>query len=143
MKTRWCFQMLGLMLVLSGCSTARPTSFSNTTETGWTSIEVRDGVTYDHAWEMVFGLLARDFDMPTALKDVGYVQTGWLHTWSGVYQANYKVRATVKFASDKKSLQVRSEAWLFDGDTWITGTDSRLMSTLKTDLMGTVGRTTR
>jgi hypothetical protein len=43
----------------------------------------------------------------------------------------------------QKTLQVRSEAWALDGRTWLIGTDSRLMSTLKTDLMGTVGRTTR
>jgi len=143
MRKTGCLSALALALVLSGCSTAMPTSFSRTVETGWTSIEVRDGVDFDRAWETVFGLLARDFDIATAMKDVGYVQTGWLHTWSGVYQSDYKVRATVKFAADKKSLQVRSEAWLFDGETWITGTDSRLTSTLKTDLMGTVGRTTR
>jgi hypothetical protein len=77
------------------------------------------------------------------MKDDGYIQTGWLHTWSGMYQEDYRVRVTVKFAADRKTLRVRSEAWMLNGRNWLIGTDARLMSTLKTDLMGTIGRTTR
>ena len=143
MKRPLVFPVLCLAGLLCGCATSVPTSFSRTTEKGWTSIEIRDGVSYDHAWQTVFGVLSHDFDLATVLRDEGYIQTGWLNTWSGTYLAHYKVRATVKFAPDRKSLQVRSEAWSFDGETWVVGTDARLMSTLKTDLMGTVGRTTR
>lgn len=132
-----------LAFALNGCSTPRPASFSHATAPGWASIEVREGVGYDRAWDMVFGILSREFDLITVLKDDGYIQTGWLYTWSGVYQDNYKVRVTAKFSPDRKTLQVRSEAWALNGRSWVIGTDSRLMTTLKTDLMGTVGRTTR
>ncbi len=134
---------LCLALLLSGCSTPKPASFSHTTAPGWASVEIREGVDYNRAWDTVFNILSREFDMVTVMKDDGYIQTGWLYTWSGVYQDNYRVRVTAKFTSDRKTLQVRSEAWALDGRTWLIGTDSRLMSTLKTDLMGTVGRTTR
>lgn len=143
MKRRVWLPLACVAALLCGCSTTVPTSFSRKEGTGWATIELRDGVSYDHAWETVFGVLSRDFDMATVLKGEGYVQTGWLNTWSGLYQPDYRVRATVRFAPDRKSLQVRSEAWVFDGETWLIGTDARLMSTLKTDLMGTVGRTTR
>ena len=132
-----------LLLVQTACSTTRPASFSRTTAPGWATVEIRDGVDFDRAWDMVFTILAREFDLATAFKDDGYIQTGWLYTWSGKYQENYKVRVTVKFSQDRKTLQVRSEAWALNGQAWIIGTDSRLMTTLKTDLMGTVGRTTR
>ena len=132
-----------LAFALNGCSTSKPASFSHTTAPGWATVEIRDGVDYDRAWDTVFSILAREFDFSTVFKDDGYIQTGWLYTWSGVYQENYRVRVTVKFPQDRKSVQVRSEAWALDGRAWVIGTDSRLMTTLKTDLMGTVGRTTR
>jgi hypothetical protein len=131
------------LLLGSGCTTPQPASFSHATSPGWASVEIREGVTYDRAWDMVFSILSREFDMVTAMKDDGYIQTGWLHTWSGMYQEDYRVRVTVKFAADRKTLRVRSEAWMLNGRNWLIGTDARLMSTLKTDLMGTIGRTTR
>jgi hypothetical protein len=134
---------LCLTFALSGCSTPRPVSFMHTTAPGWANVEIRDGVDYNRAWNTVFSILSRDFDMVTVLKDDGYIQTGWLYTWSGVYQDNYRVRVTAKFSTDRKTLQIRTEAWALDGRIWLTGTDARLMATLKTDLMGTVGRTTR
>jgi hypothetical protein len=140
-----CLLACASLVAVVGCATTRPPSFSNATVTtaGWATIEIRDGVGYDRAWDTVFSILAGDFDIEKALKDDGYLQTGWLYTWSGRYQANYKVRVTAKFTSDRKKLQVRCEAWALSGRTWLVGTDTRLMSTLKTDLMGTVGRTTR
>ena len=134
---------LCLMLLFNGCATQRPGSFLHTTAPGWTSFEIRDGMDFNRAWDTVFNILSREFDMVTVLKDDGYIQTGWLYTWSGIYQKNYRVRVTAKFSGDRRTLLVRSEAWALDGRTWLTGTDSRLMSTLKTDLMGTIGRTTR
>lgn len=132
-----------LAAALGGCASPWPTSFQPETVPGWATIEIRDGVGYERAWNTVFEILAREFDFATVLRDEGYIQTDWLHTWSGVYQQDYKVRVTVKFAGDRKSLQVRSEAWVLEDAVWRTGVDSRLTGTLKTDLMGTVGRTTR
>ncbi|OGV62770.1 MAG: hypothetical protein A2283_13655 [Lentisphaerae bacterium RIFOXYA12_FULL_48_11] len=132
-----------LILLLNGCATPWPESFSYTMKPGWVSIEIREGVSYERAWNTVFQFLSRDFDMAAVLREEGYLQTAWLNTWSGTYQDNYKVRVTIRFSSDRRSIQLRTEAWTFIEGKWYIGTDSRLMSTLKTDLMGTVGRTTR
>jgi hypothetical protein len=53
------------------------------------------------------------------------------------------VRITIKFSDDRKKLDVKSEALLTQGARGVIGVDTRLASTLKTDLMGTIGRTTR
>ncbi len=137
------FLMPCFLLLLNGCATPLPKSFSYTMTPSWTNMEIRDGVDYDRAWSTVFSILSRDFDMTAVLKDEGYLQTSWLNTWSGMYQDNYRVRVTVRFASDRKSIQMRTEAWAMIDGRWYIGTDSRLLATLKTDLMGTVGRTTR
>jgi len=76
-------------------------------------------------------------------KDDGYVRTAWTYTWSGVYQQNYRVRVTAKFSDDRKSVDIKSEAQALRGSDWLTGVDARQLATLKTDMMGTIGRTTR
>jgi hypothetical protein len=104
---------------------------------------VRDGVDFDRAWKTTLGILVREFDIEFVSKDDGYIRTSWTHTWSGVYQQNYRVRATAKFSDDRKSVDIKSEAQALQGSIWLLGVDSRQLSTLKTDIMGTIGRTTR
>ena len=144
--------VLLVALLATGCATIKPPrSFSKVTAPGWASIEIREEVDYDHAWKTVVGILVRDFDLQFVSKDDGYLRTDWLYSWSGVYQPNYRVRVIAKFADDRKTLGVKSEAQALVTDpmsgrptgTWVMGVDSRLMSTIKTDLMGTIGRTTR
>jgi len=76
-------------------------------------------------------------------KDNGYVRTNWLYTWTGTMNENYRVRVTVKFSPDHSKLEVKSEAQFKGWEGWILGTDEALLQTLKTDIMGTVGRSTR
>ena len=87
-----------------------PASAGHYIASGWTSVEMREDVNYDRAWEAVFSILTREFDLITVLKDDGYIQTGWLYTWSEAYQDNFRVRVTVKFSPDRKILQLRSGA---------------------------------
>ena len=50
----------------------------------------------------------------------------------------------VKFTSEKDTLAIKTDAHYRDRfGGWVTGADSLLLETLKTDIMGTVGRTTR
>jgi len=67
-----------------------------------------------------------------------------LYTWSGEYQDNYRVRVTLKFTKDgTRLLQLKSEAQFLSKDKWIIGTDTRLVSTLESDLLGTVSGAVR
>jgi len=126
-----------------GCATSPPRSFSRMQSPTWASFEVRKDLDYERAWNTVLEILIKDFDIDMALRDEGYIRTGWLYTWSGAYLSHYRVRVTVKFSPDRKTLQFRPEAHFLQGKEWSIGTDARLVSTIKTDLMGTVGRTTR
>lgn len=132
-----------LLVCATGCTTSAPKTFTRMAEPGWSAIEIREGVSYDDAWCTVFNLLSRTFDVDVAMKEEGYLRTEWLYSWSGKYDAGYTVRITVKFTDDRKRLDVKSEALLGLGASKVLGVDSRLASTMKTDLMGTIGRTTR
>jgi hypothetical protein len=124
-------------LFITGCKP--PQTFVRTMEPSWATIELRTEVTYDQAWMQIYDLLTKNFDIEVAQKENGYLRTGWLYTWTGEYSEYYRVRVTVKFAEDRKTVNVKSEAYYKD----YIGFDTRLLQTLKTDIMGTVGRTTK
>lgn len=127
-----------------GCASA-PSSFSKTVEPGWSTIEVRDDMEYEDAWQEVVDVLAKKFELEMIAKDGGYARTSWIYTWwkAGEITENYRVRAVIKFDPDKDALSVKTEANYLDGGEWVPGTDTRLLQTVKTDIMGVVGRTTR
>ena len=128
------------MLVASGC---KPKSFVETSEPAWASTELRDDLTYDKAWASVVDTLVKHFDIEVLAKDDGYLRTSWLYTWTGKPQENYRVRVTAKFSPDHKICEVKSEAEYGGQGRWAVGYDTRLLSTLKTDFLGKIGRTTK
>ncbi len=138
------FTLLSLLVcLLISCASSTPRSFSTTQSPGWASVELREDLEYEPAWETVLELLIKNFDIDVALREEGYIRTGWLYSWSGEYLSYYRVRVTLKFSADGTTLQFKPEAQLLKDENWRIGTDTRLVSTMKTDLMGTVGRTTR
>jgi hypothetical protein len=81
--------------------------------------------------------------MEVLSKENGYMRTTWLYSWTGQLRQDYRVRVTIKFSPDHKKVDVKSEANYQSKNGWITGSDTALLQTLKTDLMSTVGRVTR
>jgi len=120
-----------------------PTTFTRTLEPTWAGIEVRADLGAENAWNSVVDLLARRFDLEVLSKDNGYIRTNWLYTWTGVMSEDYRVRVTAKFSPDFNKLEVKSEAQFRDVGGWVLGTDEALLQTLKTDIMGSIGRSTR
>lgn len=135
-----------IVAFLTGCSSTggpMPKSFSHISSPGWKTIEVRKEIGYDNAWSTLVNILVRNFEIDKFAKEEGYIRTCWLHTWSGTYQANYRVRVTAKFSDNRKQLEIKPTAQYLSGVNWLTGVDTQLISTLKSDLMGTLSRTTR
>ncbi len=133
-----------ILFTFIGCSSA-PGSFIQSYEPGWTSIEIRENLDAESAWSQVVDVLAKKFELEMISKDGGYVRTSWIYTWWKVGQRteNYRVRAIVKFSANGKNVDIKTEANYLDSDQWIVGFDDRLLETIKTDIMGVVGRTTR
>lgn len=126
---------------LSGCMA--PKTFVKTMEPTWASVELRTNVEYEKAWNAVVDTLVKRFDLEVLSKENGYLRTTWLYTWTGRVMENYRVRVTAKFSPDKQKCEIKSEAEYGGPGSWVMGYDSRLLSTIKTDVMGTIGRTTR
>lgn len=130
-------------LLALGALGCRPPSFVETTEPGWASVEVRDGLAYDDAWVKCQDILARKFELAMSSRESGYARSNWLYTWTGELTPAYRVRVTMKFSPDRKVLDLKSEAEYSGWNGWVAGTDTRLLETLKSDIMGVVGRVTK
>lgn len=147
--SRSALAVLAVLLCL-GC-TKPPESFVRVSEpgtvgrdSGWTSVEMRNGLTFNEAWEEAVDLLAKKFELEMISKDGGYVRTSWNYNWwkPGEQTPNYRVRTILKFAPDHKRVDLKTEAQYLYKNDWVNGTDTRLLKTLRTDIMGVVGRTT-
>ena len=138
--------VLGVCGLATGCATQHNAkSFSNVSAPGWVALEVRDNIDYDHAWKATVGLLVRehDYDIEFMAREEGYIRTAWTYAWSRVFNQTTRVRVTVKFADDHKSVAIKSEAQVLLGTEWLWGVDTQQLTTLKTDMMGTIGRTAK
>jgi ribosomal protein S17E len=135
------FFYLAAIALLAGCAT--PKTFVKTMDSAWASVEVRDDLTYINAWNAVVDTLIKRFDMEILSQQDGYARTTWLYSWTGKVSENYRVRVTTKFSPDHKVVEVKSEAEYGGPGNWVAGYDTRLLETIKTDIMGKVGRTTR
>ena len=127
--------------LLAGCAT--PKTFVKTLEPTWASVELRSDTPYEKAWDTIVDIMVKRFDLEILSKDDGYLRTGWLYTWTGKVMENYRVRVTLKFSPDHTKVEVKSEAEFGGQGAWVTGYDTRLLETLKSDIMGSIGRTTR
>lgn len=107
---------------------------------GWTAIQPRDGFTRDKLWISVFQVIAKDLDIDIMAKEEGFLQTRWTVSSS----RNYATRLKIRFSEDWKTLYLRCEGRFVLGDgTVVYGTDSQLLSNIRSDLMGLIGRTLR
>lgn len=121
-----------------------PSSFVRATDGGaWSSIMIRDDLSYDQAFNEVIDVIARRFEMDMISKDGGYCRTNWSYTWNdrGRYTEKYRTRVIVKFSNDRKKVDIKTEAEYGGEPKWIRGFDTRLLSTIKQDISGAVGRT--
>lgn len=133
-----------IIIVFAGCATM-PESFVQGVEPTWASIEIKEEINAEKAWQEVVDVLAKKFELEMISREGGYVRTSWIYTWwkVGELTSNYRVRAIVKFSADWKKVDIKTEANYLRGDVWVVGFDTRLLQTVKTDIMGVVGRTTR
>lgn len=141
MKRSAVFTALVVAASLFGCVT--PKTFVRTLEPTWASVELRTDLPYERAWGAVIDTLVKRFDLEVLQKADGYARTNWLYSWTGKVDKNYRVRVTVKFSQDRDKCEIKSEAEYGGSGNWEMGYDIRLLETIKADVMGTIGRTTR
>jgi len=122
-----------------------PSGFVKATDGGiWSSIQIREDLTFDKAFNEVLDVCAKRFEMEMISKEGGYARTNWIYTWNdkGNYSKKYRTRVIFKFSADRTKVDLKTEAEFGGESKWIRGFDTRLLQTMKQDIMGVVGRTT-
>jgi hypothetical protein len=145
MKRMVFYGVIGFIIIgVIGCMNL-PQGFIVTSDPTWSTIEIRDGMDYELAWREVVDVIAKKFEMEMLSKDGAYLRSAWSHSWyqAGRVTQNYRVRVIAKFSTDRRRVDVKTEANYLSRGGWVSGTDTRLLETVKTDIMGVVGRTTR
>ena len=144
-KVFYCFMAIGIVTLLQSCGFLKPSSFVRATDGGtWSSIFIREELSYDKAFNEVLDVCAKRFEMDMISKEGGYGRTQWIYTWNdkGKYTKKYRTRVVFKFSGDRTKVDIKTEAEFGGDPNWIRGWDTRLLQTMKQDIMGIIGRTT-
>lgn len=145
MKVRsilWTWVVVAALGVVMGCASA-PRTFVRTMEPTWSSVKVRPEISYDQAWACVVDTLVKRFDIEVMSKEDGYIRTGWMYAWTGKVSEDYRVRVTTKFSPDRTKVEIKSEAEYGGANKWVIGYDTRLLETLKADIVSAMGRSAK
>ncbi len=138
-----------VVALLVGCETTPPPTFvrvMDTAQSGWKSIELREGLDYDQAWEGLVDVVALKLNIETMDKDAGYLRSGWAYM-SGSDRGTgrpftYGRRLTAKFSEDRETLMVKTDAYyevLQYPTVW--GLDTAFNDDVYTEIAGRLGRT--
>lgn len=161
-RERGCAKMKKVMtaifviMICSGCITnVPPVTWVETVDPGWKVIDLREDMDYETAWQTLIDRIRKSYDIEIVDKDSGYLRTGWIHTSTGSSRSDYRTRITVKFSTDKKNLEIKTDAMfhkeqrgalsgrLIRDYGWIPGTDPQLMSDVYGDISALLGRVRR
>ncbi len=132
-----------IVSLLQSCGSTGPKTFVKATDGGtWSTIQIREDLTYDRAFNEVLDVCAKRFEMDMINKDGGYARSNWIYTWNdkGKYTEKYRTRMIFKFSADRTRVDIKTEAEFGGDPKWIKGYDTRLLQTMKQDISGAVGR---
>ncbi len=135
--------VLSVFVLTAAVGCASPEGFVKTTKPQRAEIQIKEDLSYDQAWSRTVDRVVRRFDVEMMEKDTGYLRTAWLYSWTGEQRQDYRVRLKVKFNKEDHTVAIISEAQYGGPDSWVNGSDTELLEKIKSDLMGSLGRTTR
>jgi hypothetical protein len=80
MKKRVILFFLIVLISVECYGLKKPNIFFESSEPGWATIELRENLSYEKAWQNVVDILARKFEIAVMSKDGGYIeQIGSIH----------------------------------------------------------------
>ncbi len=109
-------------------STQKPEGYVPITTGGQMEILLADEMTYDQAWAIVNDVLdSNRYFYEQAEKERGYIETDWNYEATGEERLDYRCRAIVQFAPDRRSIKSKAQCEILEqgglGEKWVPGTD--------------------
>lgn len=141
MRTFTLSMSLIVAMLLYGCGTAAPDSFMRMTKQYWEVIDIKPTIKYDDAWERVIYIITKKFELEMISKEDGYVRSAFGPSYftEDMQNDKYQVRIVAKFSPDRKRLEFKIEARVWDGKIWQNGSDVRIAANMRKDFLNSLG----
>jgi len=115
---------------------------TNCVDAGTATIPISEKVDNNLLWDDVVSLVYKRFEIEVIQKESGYIRTAWnksTTTDGGGSSESYRTRVTLRLASARKIIEVKSEAEKMKNGNWESGCDTKVLETMKQDLRGFSG----
>jgi hypothetical protein len=132
-------------IAFSSCVPMMTTGWSSTCQdAGWASVPISEKVDYNVLYDDVVSLVSRKYEIEMLSKESGYIRTKWNNRYvseAGQMQIMdaYRTRVSIKLSPQKSKIEVNSEAEKLISGNWAVGCDTRVLETMKKDLLGLSG----
>lgn len=130
-----------ILLVLAGCGLGAPDSFMQMNRQYWESMDIKQSVKYDDAWQRVIYIITKKFELEMISKEDGYVRSAYGQSYFSEDMQNerYQIRIVAKFTPDRKKLEFKIESRIWDGKIWHNGSDIRVAANMRKDFLNSIG----
>jgi uncharacterized lipoprotein len=110
-------------------------------DAGTATIPISERVDNNLLWDDVVSLVYKRFEIEVIQKESGYIRTAWNKSIAtdGVSSESYRARVTLRIASARRIIEVKSEAEKMIDGNWVSGCDTKVLETMKQDLRGFSG----
>lgn len=132
-----------LVIMVFGCGAKTPQSFNPVSTPSWSVLEIREDIGYDSAWQTINEILINNYRIDFLDKEIGYIRTPWRYEFDQEYEGKYRSLVEVKFSPERDQLKIRAVSNYKKEGYWIEGTDAEIISSLKSDILGHLGRTSK
>lgn len=142
MKTQLLrFFMVATALLLAGCGLGAPESFMQMNKQFWESMDLKQTVKYDDAWQRVIYIITKKFELEMISKEDGYVRSAYSQSYFSEDMLNerYQIRIVAKFTPDRKKFEFKIESRMWDGKIWHNGSDVRIAANMRKDFQNSIG----
>jgi hypothetical protein len=130
-----------ILLVLAGCGLGAPDSFMQMNRQYWESMDIKQSVKYDDAWQRVIYIITKKFELEMISKEDGYVRSAYGQSYflEDMQNERYQIRIVAKFTPDKKKFEFKIESRIWDGKIWHNGSDIRVAANMRKDFLNSIG----
>ncbi len=136
--------LIVIMILLAGCSGKTPPTFTSASSPVWLVYEVREDLDDEEIWQTINEIiLDNNYQIEFIDREIGYVRTGWRYSFDQDYRGNYRSMVEAKLSSSEDQLKVKIMSQYRKDNYWTSGTDSKLVDSIKADIMGHITRISR
>ena len=142
MKTRVVVALSALLLLgTAGCGLGAPDSFMQMNRQYWEAMDIKPSLKYDDAWQRVIYIITKKFELEMISKEDGYVRSAYGQSYfsEDIQNERYQIRIVSKFSPDRKRLEFKIEARIWDGKIWRNGSDVRVAANMRKDFLNSIG----